>query len=138
MSHHPHPHHCIGRHGFLGTCQLPQTAELSLESWPDRYGGTVGGDVYAASPFHTFSEAMLSIFLASPTTHCLGVQNLLIGSNFCLALVLGPAWMPSGCMGWGRWGRLHFRDTWLIELEDRLSVRTSWGWLWMSWGNPLY
>lgn len=89
MSYHPYPHHCTSCHGFLGTCQLPQTAELSLESWPDGYGGTGGGDIYVASPFHSFSEAMLSIFLAPHTTHYLGVQNLLIGSNFCLCLSLG-------------------------------------------------
>lgn len=139
MSHHPHPHHCISHHGFLGTCQLPQTAELSLESWPDKYGGTMGGDVYIASPFHSFSEAMLNIFLALPTTHCLGVQNLLIGSNFRLCLSLRPSLDALSVHGLGEVGEtLHFRDTWLIELEDCLSVCTSWGWLWMSWGNPLY
>lgn len=52
--------------------------------------GVLGrGDIYATSPFHSFSEAMLSIFLAPHTTHYLGVQNLLIGSNFCLCLSLG-------------------------------------------------
>lgn len=98
----------------------------------------MGGDVYTASPFHSFSEAMLNIFLALPTTHCLGVQNLLIGSNFRLCLSLRPSLDALSVHGLGEEETLHFGDTWLIELEDCLSVCTSWGWLWMSWGNPLY
>lgn len=133
MSYHLYPYHCTSHHGFLGTCQLHQAAELSLESWPDRYGGTRGGDIYAASPFHSFSEAMLSIFLALPTTHYLGVQHLLIGSNFFLCLSLGQTLRPSLDALRGAWV-----DTWLIELEDCSSLHTSWGWLWVSWGNPQY
>ena len=68
----------------------------------------MGGDVYAASPFHTFSEAMLSIFLASPTTHCLGVQNLLIGSNFCLCFSLRPSLDALRVHGLGEVGETTF------------------------------
>lgn len=44
-------------------------------------------DIYAASPFHSFSEAMLSIFLAPHTTHYLGVQNLNHSIAFALVWV---------------------------------------------------
>lgn len=83
MNYHPYRHHCThyyGPHWFLDTCQLPQTAGPSLESRPDRHE-VQGEEMCTLPPFHSSFEAMLSIFLALPTTHCLGVQNLLIGSS---------------------------------------------------------